>query len=48
MACITFNVTLKRDFLQSQLQRKLLKNSLLEVKTYFFLLRKDGFAIKIL
>ena len=29
-----------------EIQRKLLKNSLLDVKTYFFFLREDGFDIK--
>ena len=31
-----------------EIQRKLLKNSLLDVKTYFYFLRVDGFDIKIL
>ena len=31
-----------------EIQRKLLKNSLLDVKTYFYFLREDGFDIKIL
>ena len=31
-----------------EIQRKLLKNSLLDVKTYFDFLREDGYDIKIL
>ena len=30
-----------------EIQRKLLKNSHLDVKTYFYFLREDGFDIKI-
>ena len=31
-----------------EIQRKLMKNSLLDVKTYFYFLREDGFDIKIM
>ena len=51
-------VTLKRKtirysvlfifLIKTEIQRKLLKNSLLDVKTYFYFPREDGFDIKIL
>ena len=39
---------MKKLFKRPKIQRKLLKNSLLDIKTYSYFLREDGFDIKIL